>query len=112
MLDGMTDAIINKFNQGVAKSATLIALLCAAVISASSISYAQKQEKGYYKNGQVKWEGEYKEAKRHGVWMYYYESGKLSSQRNWEEGKAEGVWKFYYEDGQIEADQFFKNGAP
>ena len=83
----------NKFNQGVTGSplfvrvctGALIALLCAVVISTSSISYAQKGEKGYYKNGQVKWEGAYKEGKREGTWMYYYESGKLSSQRNWEE---------------------------
>lgn len=61
---------------------------------------AKKEEiKKYYSNGKLRTEGEMRDGKRHGKWVYYYDNG-----FKW----SEGMFKYGQRDGY--ALLFYKNG--
>jgi len=45
--------------------------------------------KTYHKNGQLKYEENYKDGERDGLWKYYSENGKLKWEVNYKDGKGE-----------------------
>ena len=79
----------------------------------------------FYENGQQRYQGEFKDDKRNGYWLYWYENGNKWSEgyfkddvrdgygttwyengsKHFEgsylEGVRVGVWKFYTQEGQL-----------
>ena len=45
----------------------------------------------YYKNGQIKISGRYKDGKKHGEWKYYKQDGTISKIEKYRNGKEEKV---------------------
>ena len=41
----------------------------------------------FYKNGQLKFRGNYKDGEQHGLWEYFDESGNLTKTEEWEDGE-------------------------
>lgn len=58
------------------------------------------KEVRYYSNKQTQMEGEYKDNKRNGDWVYYYENGNKWSEGSFLEGLDDGTRIVYYENGQ------------
>ncbi len=69
-----------------------------------------KYYKEFYPNKQVKLEGELKDDKRTGHWVYYYENGVKWSEGNYVNGLAEGKFIIRYDDGNHWMDIYYKNG--
>ena len=53
----------------------------------------------FYKNGQLRKTGEYKNGMKNGVWKEFYQDGKLNLEINYFEGKKKGESVYYYENG-------------
>ena len=66
----------------------------------------------YYKNGQKKMEGSYKDSLRTGEWLCWYENGKLWSRGTFIKGKSEGRFLSYNEDGSLFQESMYKEGKP
>jgi len=63
----------------------------------------------YYKNGQKKEEGTYKDGKEDGLWTYWYKNGQKMYEGAYKDGKADGKWTRWYEDGQ-KMETTYKDG--
>ena len=59
------------------------------------------EEKEYYENGNLKYEGLTRLGLRVKEWKFYYENGKLQFIGDYKYGEQTGVWKTYYENGII-----------
>ena len=59
------------------------------------------EEKEYYENGNLKYEGLTRLGLRVKEWKFYYENGKLQFIGDYKYGEQDGVWKTYYENGII-----------
>ena len=46
----------------------------------------------YYKNGQIKMTGYYRDGKKSGTWSTYYDNGKVDSEGYYSNGKKSGKW--------------------
>jgi hypothetical protein len=55
----------------------------------------------YYKNGQLKSKGNFKDNKQDGLWKWYYDDGQLKSKVNYKDGEEDGLSYFYYKNGQL-----------
>ena len=64
----------------------------------------------YYRNGQKKGEGTYKDGKENGLWTKWYENGQKEFERNYKDGKEDGLWTYWYENGQKESEGNWKDG--
>lgn len=64
----------------------------------------------YYKNGQKKMEGSFKDGHRHGEWISYYKNGNVWSRAHYKNGKLNGLKKSYYENGELHYKGELKNG--
>ena len=49
--------------------------------------------------GQI--QGELKDGKREGPWVFYYDNGQLESEGTYKDGKADGPWIAFNEDGTV-----------
>lgn len=64
----------------------------------------------YYKNGNIKVKGVFKNGKRDGDWSYFYENGKLWSWGVYTEGVRNGASSVYYENGVLRMEgNYFNN---
>ena len=69
-------------------------------------------EKGYYENGNIKWESTgYKDGKLHGVSRVYYKNGQLQMESNYKNGQKDGIEKGYQENGKIVGELNYKKGC-
>lgn len=59
------------------------------------------EEKEYYENGNLKYEGLTRLGLRVKEWKFYYENGKLQFIGDYKYGEQDGFWKIYYENGNI-----------
>ena len=59
------------------------------------------EEKEYYENGNLKYEGLTRLGLRVKEWKFYYENGKLQFIGDYKYGEQNGLWKIYYENGNI-----------
>ena len=59
-------------------------------------------------NGQKSMEGNYKDGKEDGLWVWWYENGQKSMEGNYKDGKAVGLHVNWYENGQKMLEQNFK----
>ena len=67
-------------------------------------------KEGYYGNGNLIGEWNYKDDKREGIHKTYYENGNLASEFNYKDGKLEGISKVYYENGKLQIEWNYKDG--
>jgi antitoxin component YwqK of YwqJK toxin-antitoxin module len=65
---------------------------------------------GWNENGQLAYEGEYKNGKQEGLWKILYSNGNPKYEGECKNGKEEGLWMEWYEDGQLQHEGEFKNG--
>jgi len=61
--------------------------------------------KGYFENGNLKFEGiRTKSDQKIGIWKFYYENGNLSATGSYDiDGNENGLWQQYYESGEIKS---------
>ena len=73
----------------------------------------------FYKNGQLKFRGNYKTGKKHGLWEVFYLKGnnnplilhgQLMYRGNHKYGKRDGLWEWFRVNGQLERRGNYKNG--
>jgi antitoxin component YwqK of YwqJK toxin-antitoxin module len=60
-------------------------LACTSALAQSAVEH--------WKNGKIKSEGEKKDGKEEGYWVYYHPSGVVSAQGNYAQGEKIGEWK-------------------
>jgi len=64
----------------------------------------------FYKNGNLKELGKYKNGSATGKWKFYHENGNLSGVGKYKNGDHTGEWKFYYDNGQLKNIYLRDNG--
>ncbi len=57
--------------------------------------------KSFFKNGNLKSEGQFVNNQSTGIWKYYFENGQLRMQGEIENGKGVGEWQYYFENGSF-----------
>ena len=50
----------------------------------------------FYKNGQLKFRGNYNNGKRDDLWEEFHENGNLHQKGNYKDGKRDGLWEVFY----------------
>jgi antitoxin component YwqK of YwqJK toxin-antitoxin module len=83
-----------------------------------SITYHKKirdriekvKEEGYFKNGQKKFEGNFKDVERDGLNTDWYENGQKKYERTFKDGKRDGLVTIWYENGQKKREINYKYG--
>jgi antitoxin component YwqK of YwqJK toxin-antitoxin module len=65
----------------------------------------------YYKEGQIKTTGHYKNGFLSGECKQFYQTGELHKTLNYENGKLTGVFKEFYQTGQLKESGNFINGV-
>jgi antitoxin component YwqK of YwqJK toxin-antitoxin module len=71
----------------------------------------QKSLAEFFKNGQIKYSGNYRNGKKFGTWTWYFENGNKRVLGNYNFlGKQDGIWTWYFENGQKETSQDFGSG--
>jgi antitoxin component YwqK of YwqJK toxin-antitoxin module/predicted esterase len=65
----------------------------------------------YYKNGQKKFVGGYKNGNKHGKWIYWYKNGNKEREEEYKNGKAHGKWKYWHLNGKISGEAEFTEGT-
>jgi antitoxin component YwqK of YwqJK toxin-antitoxin module len=68
------------------------------------------KEVRYYSNKQKQMEGEYKDNKRNGDWVYYYENGNKWSEGSFADGLDVGTRTVYYENGKMRYQGKYNKG--
>lgn len=64
--------------------------------------------KAWYANGQQVWQGHFIENKREGQWVFWYTSGKLKAQGNYKNDKKQDIWSYYDREGRKIQQQQYK----
>lgn len=64
----------------------------------------------YYKNGNIKSVGKYKNNKRFGFWKYYFINKRVEQQGSFLNGKPSGDWKWYFETGNLQREEYYIDG--
>lgn len=62
----------------------------------------------YYKDGTIKYEGDFIEGKFEGTGKYTFESGNYYI-GEWSDNKMNGIGKYYNKDGTVKHDGHFRN---
>ncbi len=68
------------------------------------------QKKYYYLNGQLSAEGEIKNKKEYGFWVYWHENGQKAREGSFDKGIPTGVHSYWYPNGNLRGVGNFKNG--
>jgi len=89
--------------------ASTCALAGVALSGSSSVSDGDTIYE-YYDNGQIKYEGNYKDDKVDGKWTWWYENGQKELESNYKDGKRDGKWTWWYENGQKECEGEYEDG--
>jgi antitoxin component YwqK of YwqJK toxin-antitoxin module len=71
---------------------------------------AQEKEVLYYKNGNIKAVGSFKNSIKTGKWIYYFPNGNPSSEEYYEDGNLDGLISYFYQDGQLMAKELWEDG--
>ena len=66
--------------------------------------------KEFYRTGELKAEGNYKDNLKVGKWVYYFIDGKVEQTGNYRRGKPEGVWTWYHPNRQVWREEEFVDG--
>ena len=62
--------------------------------------------------GQLVAEGQLKQDKPHGLWVYFYGSGAPKAQGRYLTGIPDGTWSYFHPEGQVEQQVRFALGVP
>lgn len=62
-----------------------------------------------YKNGVIKFRGDFRFGKRHGQWIAFYLNGEKWSECFYNKGAKEGASNIYYPSGKIQMTGWYKN---
>ncbi|MCK5353583.1 MAG: toxin-antitoxin system YwqK family antitoxin [Methyloprofundus sp.] len=62
-----------------------------------------------HKNGQMSYEGKYKDGKQHGLSIWWHENGQRKSEQNYVNGKNHGSAIWWYENGQKKEETNYKD---
>ena len=65
-----------------------------------------------WKNGKKRDEGNYKDGKKHGLWIAWHENGKKHVEVKIKDGKYDGLWTAWHENGKKAAKINYKDGKP
>ncbi len=65
--------------------------------------------KVYYLNGQLSGQGEIKNKKETGLWIYWHENGQKAREGNFDEGKRTGTHTYWYPNGRLRGIGGFKD---
>lgn len=68
------------------------------------------RQKHYYRNGQLRIDGFFKDGEKDGKWTYYYEDGTLWSEGYFKKGKIDGKNKSYHPNGKLAVKGSFDEG--
>lgn len=75
--------------------------------------YRQGKWKEFYPNGSIRAEGEYKDDKRIGEWVFYHLNGSIEQKGKYtKDGKPTDTWKWFYDHGQLLREETFLRGLP
>ena len=66
-------------------------------------------KKIYYLNGQLSGQGEIKNKKENGLWIYWHENGQKAREGSFDEGKRTGTHTYWYPNGNLRGVGNFKN---
>ena len=64
----------------------------------------------WYENGQLQYDGNFKDGKRDSLCRTWYEDGQLMYDNNFKDGKRDGLSREWYENGQLKFEYNFKDG--
>ena len=56
--------------------------------------------KGYYKDGQLKWQHKYKQGKKYGLDEGYYGNGQVKWRQKYKNGEPNGLREEYHRNGK------------
>lgn len=74
-------------------------------------SFPEIEEKRYYDNGLLEWEGTLWKGFRIKDWKFYHENGTLSMEGEYNlDGEAEGEWKYYHSNGNLKGIGHYAQG--
>lgn len=65
--------------------------------------------KAWYTNGQQIWEGHFIENNMEGQWVFWYTTGKLKAQGNYKHNKKQDIWIYYDRAGKKVQEQQYKD---
>jgi antitoxin component YwqK of YwqJK toxin-antitoxin module len=65
--------------------------------------------KTYHPDGQLWYEGTWKDGERHGWWKEYYPNGQLRREGIRKNDLKQGLWKYYHENGWLGFEGTFKD---
>ena len=63
-----------------------------------------------WKNGKKRDEGNYKDGKKHGLWIAWHENGKKHVEVKAKDGKYDGLWTAWHENGKKGMEANYKEG--
>tara|TARA_B110000305_G_C18797067_1_gene340967 strand:- start:4 stop:507 length:504 start_codon:yes stop_codon:yes gene_type:complete len=66
--------------------------------------------RGWYEDGQLWTEQNYKDGKKDGSDRWWYENGQLNNEYNYKDDKKDGLFRSWYENGQLMFDYNYKDG--
>jgi len=64
---------------------------------------------GYYPNGKIKWEQNFDNGMKNGIYRTYYETGKVKQEGEFLNDKGSGLWKAYNQNGVISETANYSN---
>ena len=70
-----------------------------------------KEWKFYYENGKLQFIGDYKYGEQNGLWKIYYENGNIKNIANYDYGKLVGLVRNYEEDGKFSSTTYYEKGS-
>ena len=70
-----------------------------------------KEWKFYYENGKLQFIGDYKYGEQDGFWKIYYENGNIKNIANYDYGKLVGLVRNYEEDGKFSSTTYYEEGS-
>ena len=65
---------------------------------------------GWFENGQLMLEGNYKGGKLHGLSRGWYDTGQLAYEYNYKDGERQGLCRTWFDTGQLKYEDNFKDG--
>ena len=64
----------------------------------------------FHSNGKKKYEWNYKDGERDGLWTGWYENGQKEVEKTYKDGKIDGLMTYWYENGQKSYEETYKDG--
>ena len=64
----------------------------------------------YYKTGEIKAKGNYKNNRKTGQWIYYFRNGDVEQKGSFTKNKHSGTWTWYYPSGKVWREEEYVSG--